>query len=374
MAGTNSEEDLELLRAIAREPRPTGSDAIAAARGRCAEALRALGFQVRERSFDFSEFPGRFATPLIGATGAFAVGVAGALGLQGARIAPLVLLVSVAVAMYGGGVWLAKHGVLDAPVLRSRGINLEATRPGDVPAIWLCAHLDSKSQPVPTLLRSAGIVLEGAGYVLMLTLAIAAAAGARTHSFFWAFTAIVTLVGALPVILSMVGARSPGALDNASGVVAAMSAMRQLGDRSGIGLLITDAEELGLAGARAWSAQAPSNAVMLNYDGVDDVGEIQVMFTGKRPARLLNAVERASRTNGTRYRVARLVPGVLTDSVAFADAGMPTVTFSRGSWRSLARVHSPRDDLGHLSGTGVAEVAALVTGTAREIGATSSWK
>jgi len=244
---------------------------------------------------------------------------------------------------------------------------LEATREGPEPWIWISAHLDSKSQPVPTLVRSVGIVVEGLGFLLTMALAVAAASDVDMHSFYWASAAAVTLVGALPVVLSTVGSSSPGALDNASGIATVIAAARQLGKHSGLGILITDAEELGLAGARAWACE-DFPLTMLNCDGVDDAGEIQVMFTGRRPAQLLDAVARASKATGVRYHAGRLVPGILTDSVAFTDGGLQSVTFSRGSLRSLARVHSRRDDLSHLSGTGVAETATLIAATVRALG------
>lgn len=284
-----------------------------------------------------------------------------------ARYVPLAILVAGAIAVYLASAWLAKRGVLEVPVLRARGVNLEATRPGVTPSLWLCAHLDSKSQPVPTLLRSTGIVLEGSGFLLMLALSIGAAAGANVNEFFWASAGLVTLVGAIPVVLSMVGKQSPGALDNASGVAMMIAAARQLQDRPEVGVLITDAEEMGLAGARAW-VRAASKATVLNSDGVDDDGDVQVMFTRPRPQGLLDAVERASKASRVRYHARRLIPGVLTDSVAFADAGMATVTFSRGTWASLARVHGRSDDLAHLRGTGIADVATFVACTARESG------
>lgn len=325
-----------------------------------------MGYAVRERPFEYSGFPGRLATPLLGGVGAAIVGFAGKWGVDGARVAPFILLALGALALFVVGRWLAVRGVLEAPVMRERGVNLEATRAGDTPSIWLCAHVDSKSQPVPTLARSSGIVLEAIGYLSVLALAAVSAAGATPDRFYWEFTAAVTLVGALPVVLSMVGTRSPGALDNASGVATVIAAARQLASERGVGILLTDGEELGLAGARAWAREA-SPATILNCDGVDDVGGVQVMFSGKRPEKLLDAVARASRATGVVYGSSRLIPGVLTDSVAFSDAGLSSVTFSRGSWRSLARVHSSRDDLAHLQGSGIAETARLIAATAREI-------
>jgi hypothetical protein len=267
--------------------------------------------------------------------------------------------------LVGAGVWLASRGVLAAPVMRAQGVNLEARRPGATPSLWLCAHLDSKSQPVPTLVRSAGIVLESAGFLITLALCLAVALGATVHAFFWLFAAAVTLLGAIPVVLSMVDAKSPGALDNASGVATMIAAAGLVQDDVRVGVLITDGEELGLAGSRAWVRERDAIGVtVLNSDGIDDDGDVQIMYSGRRPRALIDTIARASREIGVGCHVGRLVPGILTDSVAFGAAGMATVTISRGTWGSLARVHSRRDDMTHLRGTGIAEVAALVARTA----------
>lgn len=320
-----------------------------------------------EQPFTFSGFPGRYATPLMGAAVALVVGAAGQAGVSGARVLPVAVVGVGGLLLVTTGMWMATRGILDMPLLRESGVNLQATRGGATPGIWLSAHLDSKSQPVPTLARSAGIVVEAFGFAMTLVLAVAAAAGAVAHAFFWQFAAAMTLVGAVPVVLSMVGSRSPGALDNASGVVTVLEAARALAARDDVGILLTDAEELGLAGARAWSRSRPPG-IVLNCDGVDDGGEIQVMFTGKHPVVLLDAAARASAATGVRHDAGRLVPGLLTDSVAFAAAGLRSVTFSRGTFWSLARVHSTRDDLGRLDGTGIAPTAALIAATAQDLG------
>lgn len=355
-----------LLHDIAASPRPTGSAAIATARGRCVRELRQLGFEVREHAFTFSAFPGRFGTPLIGASAAALVGFASQRAGEAPSYWPLLILAigGVTVLLMGG--WLATSAVLDAPVLRGHGVNLEAARPASIPSVWLCAHLDSKSQPVPSLVRTAGMMLEAAGVIYTLALALAAALGAQIHPSYWTQAAIVTLIGAIPVMLSVVGARSPGALDNASGVATVIEAARQLMNEKAVGVMITDGEELGLAGARAW-ARAARTATVLNCDGVDDVGRVVLMYTGRRPSPLLSAVDRASRTTGVEHTARRMIPGILTDSVAFTAAGFASVTFSRGSMRTLLRVHSASDDLAHLAGTGIAETATLMAATARDL-------
>ena len=330
--------------------------------------LRALGFETVERSFEFSSFPGRYGTPLVGGAAAMLVGLAGQRGAEGQRFAPLAIGLAGVVALLLVARWLTRPGVLRAPLLRQRGVNVEATRPGPPPMVWLCAHVDSKSQPIPTLVRTIGIVVEAVGFLFTLGLAVAVALGAQTHAFYWMQAALVTLLGAIPVVSSVVGARSPGALDNASGVATVIEAARQLGSESRVGVLLTDAEELGLAGARSWAGAAiAGRAPILNCDGVDDHGRIAVMYSGSRPAAVMQAVERASAATGVAHEGMRLIPGILTDSVAFSDAGIASITFSRGTVRTLMRVHSRSDSLANLRGTGVAETAALMAATAREI-------
>jgi hypothetical protein len=266
--------------------------------------------------------------------------------------------------------WLVRRGVLDTPVLRRRGVNLVGTR-GEAPVVWLAAHLDSKSQPLPTIVRSAGMLLETAGYMVAIVAATLCAARLPGDNTVWTAAAIVTVAGAIPVLFSVVGERSPGALDNASGVATVMEAARLLGGggETPVGLVLTDAEELGLAGARAWSraARAQQMPTVLNCDGVDDTGGITVMYSGRLPMTLVIRIARASTACGVRFDVRRLFPGILTDSVAFAGAGAESVTFSRGTLRSLARVHSEHDDLDHLRGTGIAETALLMAETVRAL-------
>lgn len=318
-----------------------------------------------ESQVAFSEFVGRLGTPLIGGAAAFLVGWAGSLGLGGGRAAPLTILAVGSAALAAVARWMVRRGVLDAPLLRQRGTNLVATRVAS-PSVWVCAHLDTKSQLLPTFLRTVAIILEGAGFAITFGLAAAAALGAAIAGPLWAAGGAVTLVGAVLVVSCVVGSRSPGALDNASGVVTVIEAARLMKDEPQLGVLITDAEELALAGARAWSRDR-SPTFVLNCDGVDDGGAIHVMYTSPRPDRILRAVKRASDATGVPHVAGRLALGILTDSVAFSDAGLGSVTFSRGGVRSLLRVHSRRDDLRHLRGTGIPAAATLIAATAREL-------
>jgi Zn-dependent M28 family amino/carboxypeptidase len=155
-------------------------------------------------------------------------------------------------------------------------------------------------------------------------------------------------------------------VDNASGVAAILGAALALPRELPLGVLVTSAEELGLAGARAWVGARPP-AVALNCDGIDDGGELLCMYTGRPPARLVAAYQRAARAEGVSLRVRRLLPGVLVDGVAFADAGWEVLTLSRGTVGTLARIHTRRDDLGALTGAGVEDAVPLLARVAREL-------
>jgi hypothetical protein len=100
--------------------------------------------------------------------------------------------------------------------------------------------------------------------------------------------------------------------------------------------------------------------VAVNCDGVDDDGTFTCMHSGARPAALIDAIAAAAARSRVSLRAHRLLPGVLTDGVALADAGWPVVTLSKGSARTLARIHTPRDRAESMSGEGMAEVSGVM--------------
>ena len=331
------------------------------ARRYCADILRTLGFTVREQPFEYSKFPGAFATPVAGV-----VVVMFAAGLVAAR--PLSirsgLTLLAAAALVGlGFAYVGARGVLTLAVARSRGVNLEALRGDGEPSVWLVAHLDSKWQPVSMITRVAGVIASSIGLVALA--AAASIAGVPDTLMYVLFG--LTSLGAIPLMLSYVGDRNHGALDNASGVAAVLEAVEMIGDRARVGVVITDAEELALAGAHAWAAsRAP--AVALNCDSVDDAGELVLMYSGRRPGPLIEELAHAAQANAERIRVFRLIPGILTDHVALAARGWTTVTLSRGTARTLRRIHTSGDTLETMDGRGIAGAARVLAQTAMELG------
>jgi len=148
------------LAALAREPRPAGSPAEEGARLYAEQVLEEAGFAITREPFAYSAFPGRYGTPLGGAIAAMAVLAAAATGIAvDGRYAPLAALV-VGVLVLAAFAWsMLGDAVLTLPMARAVGVNVVATRPGRAPRAWLVAHLDSKSQPVPSLLRVIGVMM-----------------------------------------------------------------------------------------------------------------------------------------------------------------------------------------------------------------------
>jgi hypothetical protein len=342
----------EHLERLAAHPRPAGSPAERDARDWCRTTLAAAGFAVAAERFSYSAVPGRAATPALGVVGIAIVCIGARLAAAGHPWRAAVVLAAAGVAAATAGAWIARVAVTRLPWGRREGINLAATR-GDAPTLWLVAHLDSKSQPIPILARAAGIT--GLVVVWLGAIVTAIAQGALgAGSGPWPWIAAAAVVAGIPVAASVVGARSPGALDDASGVATVLRAAELVDRGVSLGVVLTSAEELGLAGARAWvrsRSHPPARAI--NIDGVDDAGRLNVTYTGRRPDQLIALLEAAEHP----VRVSRLFPGVLTDAVALADAGWQAVTVSKGTWRTVARIHTPNDNLSALTGQGAESVA-----------------
>ncbi len=338
------------LARIGDRPRPAGGTAAAAAQAYCASVLGPLGFEISKRPFEFAKFLGGWATPMVAtlvavaATGLYALGPhAGArtLGYFGA-------LVIVAVFASWGG----------RQFLRATATNLEAVR--GTPRLWLVAHVDSKWQPVSMITRVIGVI----GSTLSVFAFVALIYLRPDVDARWLLAAVWLFC--LPLMLSVVGARNHGTLDNASGVATVLEAIEQLPPDLPIGVLISDAEEWALAGAAAW-ARERAPGVALNVDSIDDDGELVLMYSGGSPSRLVSAFRAAAEKNGEAMRVLRLIPGILTDHVALRAAGWETLTLSRGTIRTLQRIHTTRDTLAHMDGRGIAGAARVLARTVLEL-------
>ena len=353
------------LRVLARAPRAAGSAQEREAREYCAGVLRDLGFERSIEPFSYSAFPGRYGTPVAGAIAT--ASVLAAFWLATVEGAPLAAAI-----VFGAGllllalfVWtMLGDAVLDLPWRRVAGENLVARRGDAPPRVWLVAHVDSKSQPLPTQFRMVAIAMLGTSLVLTIATLALTLGTDSSRIILWMVCAAIATVGGRGVVASVVRNDSPGAVDNASGVAAVLAAAAMLDRSAAVGVLIPSAEELGLAGARAWvRAHGGERAYVLNCDGVDDQGELTLMYTRTKPVPIVDAVQRVAGEVRTR----RMPPGLLLDSAAFADAGWSAATLSHGSMRTLARVHTRSDSLDALTGSQVDPMAWVLARAAEAL-------
>jgi Zn-dependent M28 family amino/carboxypeptidase len=229
------------------------------------------------------------------------------------------------------------------------------------------AHRDSKSQLVPLSLRGPAIIvgLIGFGALIVLTiLSLARYVGDAPVI----IAGVAAILAAILLALSWVDNKSPGALDNASGVVTLLALAARERGNGDVAFLLTDAEELGLVGARAIARRFPAVHGVINVDGIDDVGPFHVIerFGWPRPkglaphlaAALLGAagaLELPAQRRDAPF-------GILLDHMPIVRGGTPALSVMRGRLGSLMRVHRPGDDVSKLRGTGIEECVDLFAG------------
>jgi hypothetical protein len=350
-----------LIERIAETPRAAGTEGETRVRRFCADYLERAGFVVTEEDFSYSALPGKWGVPLVGLLSLawFAVlGASLARAEQDHSVRAAMTFLALLFALYVG---LRSQMVRPRFMLRSAR-NLVAVR-GAHPAVWLMAHLDTKSQPVPMLARIAGIILAAAA-VLATMVASFISLVYDIGNAFWLPVTLAGAAGSLLVLLSTVGNQSRGALDNATGVAAVLLLARGARKEAPVGVLLTSAEELGLAGAWAWVREQAGRHVVrdkryaINFDGLDDVGSLTCMSDPDDP--FAGALRRAASSRGSYLTMRKVLPGIMVDSTALGRSGWHAVTISKGNFSTLARIHTPADSPDRLSGEGVAEAVEMV--------------
>lgn len=325
-------------------PRATGTEGNQAVRALLVEALVGRGFKVETQEFPAAP-DALVAVQLAGA--ALGAGAFAALLLSQVAVARALTPVLALVVVAGLVIYL-QRAATSRPRRAATGVNLIARKGSALPDAWLVAHYDSKSQP----LSMAGRIVTGA---------LAVIGGAGLLVFSAAPTPIASAL-LLPAILGgallarcRTGNGSPGALDNATALVAVLEIVDRA-PAAKLGVLFPDAEEWGLLGARAAARERPDlfeGRPIINLDGLDDRGT-SILFV-HRPGPL--AARLQARLRG---RLARRRLPVFVDGIALAPVSGECVTVMRGNWATARIVHTSRDVPGSLTLSGVKEVASAV--------------
>jgi hypothetical protein len=267
--------------------------------------------------------------------------------------------------------WVAAAAAINTPWRIARGFgtrwpsrtmsqNLVATSPGaadeagdanpDAPArVVFMAHYDTKSQVLPTGIRI-GLVIAATSLCATLTaLALAAAAGwhwgASGPLVPWLSWGLVAVLATLAANVS--GNRSPGAVDNATGVGTLLELARQWRPRPDAPVeavwVATGAEEVGLDGARdflgrheTWWREKPTLLINL-----DSVGVGARIYLSGEPGAFRLAAEAADDL-GLPWSGLRVL-GAGMDHQPFAARGLSAVSLLGDVVGASLTFHSPRD-------------------------------
>jgi hypothetical protein len=244
------------------------------------------------------------------------------------------------------------HRLARVPLM---GVNLIAVRPRARVTTWLVAHYDAKGQALSMAARLGAAALAGIGVVELLGLALRALWGGAHPGLLDGVLGGAGIAAAARLAVNPVTDRSAGAVDNAAGVISALATVDALPPDAPVGVILPDAEEYGLLGARALArerANLLAGTTVVNFDGIDDRGRTIALVhragaTVDRVARALDA------------RRARWLP-VVVDGLVLAGAARECVTVMRGDWSTARVVHTPRDTAERLTLDGARRVAAGV--------------
>jgi hypothetical protein len=168
---------------------------------------------------------------------------------------------------------------------------------------------------------------------------------------------------------------APGAGDDAAGVAAILETARVVSKgpalRNDLIILITDAEEWGLYGARIFCDRHPwarDVGLVMNFEGRGTSGPSVMFETGDRHAWLVRELARAAPypvASSLSYDIYRLMPNN-TDFTIFRRAGMQGLNFAFIG--GPGNYHTVRDDVGHLDVRSMAHHGTYALGLTRHFG------
>lgn len=329
-------------------PREAGTPEAAAAREILSRHLTSLGYQVVTQRFTFH--PATLdAFPLFG------IG----LGWLGLALAPLLVLGSVP-RWAAAAAWVVGLGALTTMASgvalgwaafgaeTREDANLVATRPGAQVRRWIVAHSDTKAQGHSMAGRIVAVWV-AIGAITFLSALAVLRLGAPVGPLAAAAGAILSILAGSLTARGRLRGRSPGARDNGSGLLAALAAAEAAAtaaEGGAVGIVITGAEEFGLVGARIFARIAGDGlrgSEVINVDTVDDEGMLYLVSHDASGAALARRELPRLSALGVPTRSRGLPLGIFVDSHPLARAGAAAITIGRLNWRTLRRLHTPRD-------------------------------
>ncbi|QDV32535.1 M28 family metallopeptidase [Tautonia plasticadhaerens] len=232
------------------------------------------------------------------------------------------------------------------------------------------AHYDSKSQRLPTGARVALVVLATSGcLVLALIGAVEAAVPGLIGVVPAAGGAALVGVAVAALMFNTSGNRSPGAIDNASGLAVMLELARSWRPRDGVpvevAFVATGAEEVGLDGARAflrrhewWLRERPT--LLINLESVGAGARVWLAGSNQAVAMAGRVADLLGMPTG-RLRVL----GAGMDHEPFAAAGLDAVSLLGDVVANSFAFHTPNDGVRLIDRDALVRAGSLASHLAR---------
>lgn len=372
------------VRSLSELRRLPGTPGEGRARDYIIEAARLEGLEMESEEFDYSSAPLTVVLPLI-CFALSALCLSGSLAyLAGSPFTAVVGGVLAALVLLGLK-WSRGFETFAARGGPRRSANLVGTLPADEPRglVMLSAHYDSKSQVFPVVLRAAFFIAGFGGAALLgialLAVGVMKAAGVdATGSRAGFCVSLLPAVLLLALVFNHTGNRSPGALDNASGVAIILELARVLA-REPLGhlevrVVAFGCEEMGLCGSinylEAHAGRLRARPFyMLNFDmpfsssgtlGINTGFEVPVRRTSEKLNRL---AREAAEQMGFEVRGISLPVGAAADHMPWTRHGFEATGFVSAS----TRVHRPADSADRVDREGLRRAGEVALSIVRRL-------
>lgn len=356
------------------------------ARAYIVEAARAVGVEMEAEGFRYSASPLTVMLPLL-CLALSAACLAGSLAYLAATPFTAVAGAALTALVFLGLRW--SRGFESLASLRG-GRRESANLVGVLHArdeargtAMLSAHYDSKSQVFPVVLRAALFILGFAGAVLLglalVTVGVMKAAGVDalgSRAGFYVSLLPAALLFAL--VFNFTGNRSPGALDNASGVAIILEVARVLKEEPlrhlEVNVVSFGCEEMGLCGSinhlREHGERLRTRAFyMLNFDMPFSSDGTLGLNTGfevpNRPTsgKLNRFAREAASDMGFEMRGIALPVGAAADHMPWARHGFEATGFVSAA----TRVHGAADSADRIDREGLRRVGEVALAVLRRL-------
>jgi len=344
---------------------------------------RDIGLEIESEEFAYNELPLKLALPamclIIGA-----ISVMGSLAYFWGTSLVIIPGVALLAVVYLGFKWSSTF-----EKFASKGSKHSCNLIGRIPGaeargeVLLSAHYDSKSQLMPVILRASFFILGFAVAIMFgITLVVVGILAAAGHDYLGShagfYVSLVPPALMLGLVLNVTGNRSPGALDDASGVAVILEVARVLADMPprnyDVVIAAFGCEEVGLCGSISYLLAHQEELrrrpfFMINFDMPFSSSGNLMLNTGfefppVRTSRKLNEITRkVGKAMGVKVSGGYLPVGAGADHMPWVKYGFEAT----GLVSASANIHSSRDSLEKVNREGLRRAGEATLAILKEL-------